>query len=133
MMFTIYSITAPQPTLLSSNSTHHRVSSVKKLLNEFPIATITNPAGTLICPCLTNFPYATCRQIAEDNHHKSKAATTEILTAWYNIKLPQLTWEDVVESLMCCDLVNLAVALAEKFEVDWEPLHKKWLLRKFNS
>ena len=63
--------------------------------------------------------------MAEDNRPKTKTTTTKILAAWYN-ELPQLTWEDVVDSLMCCRLVKPAVTLATKVEVDWEPLYEKY-------
>ena len=55
---------------------------------------------------------------------KTKTATTEILDMWFN-QSPQLTWEDVVDTLFCYGLVNTAVRLANRHGVDWKPLYDK--------
>ena len=45
-----------------------------------------------------------------------------ILVMWFN-QSPQLTWEDVVDTLFCYGLVNTAVPLANRHGVDWKPHH----------
>ena len=48
----------------------------------------------------------------------------KIVAMWFN-QSPQLTWEDVVDTLFCYGLVNTAVPLANRHGVDWKPLHDK--------
>ena len=55
---------------------------------------------------------------------KTKTATTEILDLWFN-QSPQLTWEDVVDTLFCYGLVNTAVPLANRHGVDWIELEEE--------
>ena len=127
MLFTVYhallhAATPPTPPSSSSSTQLHPVTSDKALLNEFPIVHITEPLT--LCVCLTNVPYATCQQVAEDYHTRIKTATMKIVAMWFN-QSPQLTWEDVVDTLFCYGLVNTAVPLANRHGVDWKPLHDK--------
>ena len=127
VLFTVHYLllhTATPPTLPSSSSSTqlHPVTSDRDLLNEFPIIHITEPLT--LCVCLTNVPYATCQQVVEDYHTRTKTATMKIVAMWFS-QSPQLTWEDVVDTLFCYGLVNTAVPLANRHGVDWKPLHDK--------
>ena len=49
----------------------------------------------------------------------------EIVAMWFN-KSPQLTWEDVVDTLFCYGLVNRStIELANRHKVNWEPVYSK--------
>ena len=80
--------------------------------------------SAIIIP-LTNVIYTDCQRIVGDYHMKTKTATMEIVAMWFN-QSPQLTWEDVVDTLFCYGLVNRStIELANRHKVNWEPVYSK--------
>ena len=120
----LHAATPPTPPSSSSSTQLHPVTSDKALLNEFRNNVYIAEPLTL-CLCLTNVLYADCQRIVGDYHMKTKTATMEIVAMWFN-QSPQLTWEDVVDTLFCYGLVNRStIELANRHKVDWEPVYSK--------
>lgn len=94
----------------------------EKLLYDFPVQTISQPY--LFCFCL-RIPPVECQKIQREHLKDTDYQVIDIIMKWYYMSIFP-SWETMVEALVCSKNVREARKLAEKHNIDINPIIDRW-------